>query len=189
MNSTNTLRIRNEATLTSYGIHRNGNAKPVIAVDLDMAFNSLTDLAEYCNVSANAVSNAINKDNRTVGMYRVDANGQRVRVGKTHVKIASEAETVIDAIMKSSRNAKSQLAKVNAENAELAKKAALWDEYQKELEKQRKEEEKKNARLEKARKKKERKERIFNRLKEEMAMAMAEYQNAERELAELEASA
>lgn len=75
---------------------------------------------------------------------------------------------------------------LSVDRSELERKAALWDAYQKELEKQRKEEEKRNMKIAKAKAKMERKERIYNRLKNELATAMAQYQNAERELAELE---
>ena len=43
----NTLRIRHEANLTSYGTRRNGNAKPIIVIELQKTFNSLEDTAEF----------------------------------------------------------------------------------------------------------------------------------------------
>lgn len=175
MNNTTTLCIRNKATLTSHGTRHNGCCKPVIAVDLDMTFNSESDLAEYCGVTIHAVSGALNKKQKTIGVYELDENGKRIRrIGKTRVKFANEGEEILDTIMQNSRNAKAELSKANKRIEELERKAALWDEYEAKQEAKRK-----------AIEKVERRKQIEQRKQEEYQLSIARRQEAEKELAEL----
>ena len=54
------ITICKETTITATGKATNGNRKPVICIDTGEVFASLTDAAEYANVSGATMSYAVN---------------------------------------------------------------------------------------------------------------------------------
>ena len=181
-NNTSTLRIRNEANLTSYGTHRHHACKPVIAVDIQKTFNSVLDAAEYFGVCPDSIINVLKGRQTALRMYERDENGNRIRfIGTCRLTYAAHAETAMDAVMKCGRKSQEELSKANARIAELERKAKMWDAYEAEQEKKHKEEEAHAMALDKANKKVERKQRIFDRLMNELLEAEVRLNEAKME--------
>lgn len=150
MKSNNTVVISNKATLTSNGNHFHGNCEPVVAVDLQMTFNSRIDLAEYCHVSTGNVSDVLSGRCNTIGVYKIDENGNKYKVGSTRVMNARDAQVALDTIMEAGRNTKAELEKVKAENESLNAEMAefrAWKAEQERIRKEKEEREKKKAKL------------------------------------------
>lgn len=179
MMSTTTLRIRNNATLTSNGTLHCHRCKPVIAIEISKTFNSVTDTAEYFGVSANTVCKVLKGKQKSLRMYDHDENGNRTRfVGTCRLTYAAHLETAMDAVMESGR-------KANERIAELERKAALWDAYKAEQDAIIKAKEEYEKAVIKAKEKVERRKAIEQRKQEEYQLAIARRQEAERELNEL----
>lgn len=55
-----TINIKKAVNVTAFGIHTNGNAKPVFCITDGSVYASVTDVAEKLGVNATAVSQALN---------------------------------------------------------------------------------------------------------------------------------
>jgi hypothetical protein len=116
MMTNNTLRIRHEANLTSYGTHRNGNSKPIICIELQKTFNSLTDAAEFFGVTHGQIWSALNGFSQKLGLWERDENGKRIRrICYCHLEYANNIEAVADKLMTSGRIMRDDLNKANEE--------------------------------------------------------------------------
>ena len=184
----NTLRIRNEATLTSNGTHFHGNCKPVIAVDIHKTFNSLMDTAEYFGVRYEQVYAVLSGRRKTLGLYERDENGNKIRlICRCRLTYASNMESTVDALMTCGREATEKLNKVNVEvedlkkeNAELSAELAEFRAWKKAKEDYEKAVSVAKSVLASCKAKE-------AKLQEEYQLSIARRQNAERELAELKA--
>lgn len=113
-NNTTTIRIRHEANLTSNGKHHHGCCKPVIAIDIQKTFNSVSDAAEYFGVNINSVILVLKGKQKAIRMYERDENGNRTRfIGTCRLSYAAHAETAIDELMNCGRKYKENLHKAN----------------------------------------------------------------------------
>lgn len=112
----NTLRIRHEANLTSYGTRRNGNCKPVICIELQKTFNSLTDAAEFFGMRVEQIHGALSGKRQTIGLWERDENGKRIRrICSCHLEYANNIEAVADKLMTNGRVMRDDLNKANEE--------------------------------------------------------------------------
>ena len=184
----NTLRLRNEANLTSYGVHYNGNCKPVVAVELQRVFNSLTDAAEFFGCDNALIWKVLNGRQNTIGLWERDENGKRIRrICKCHLKYASDMESAMNMLMENGRDnidalhkANEQVEGLKKENAELNAELAEFRAWKKEKEEHQKAISVAEETLEKYKAKE-------MKAQEEYQLTIARRQNAERELAELKA--
>lgn len=183
-----TLHLRHEANLTSYGTHDNGNCKPVIAIELQRVFNSLTDAAEFFGCDHALIWKVLNGYQNTIGLWERDVNGKRIRrICRCHLKYASDMESAMNMLMENGRGNIDALNKANEEVEDLKKENAQLNAELAEFRawKKAKEDHKKaisvaESVLEKCKAKE-------TKAQEEYQLAIARRQNAERELAELKA--
>lgn len=116
MMTNNTLRIRREATLTSNGTRHHGNCKPIICIELQRTFNSLTDAAEFFGTTNSRVWETLNGVTSTIGLWERDENGKRIRrLGFCHLEYANNIEAVADKLMTNGRMMRDDLNKANEE--------------------------------------------------------------------------
>lgn len=156
--------INNEATIKGNGTHGVCNNKPVICIDTGDVFVSVMDAAEHNGVSVTTMSNTCNGRQRT-------CKGKRFC-------FVSRAEENLDMMTDHIRS-------MSSERADLERKAALWDAYQKEQEEARKAEEERNAAIAKAEAKLECRKRIAATAEEKYMLALKRLAETERELADL----
>jgi myosin heavy subunit len=174
----NTVCVRDEMTITSYGNHTNGNCKKILAVELQKVFNSLTDAADFFGVDVQRIWNILNGySNHRIGYWERDENGNKIRrICMVRLTYLAHFESSVDALMECGResteklnkanetigklqneneelrnelhqanaviyglrNENEELRKENERIAELERKAALWDAYEKHQEAKRK---------------------------------------------------
>ena len=156
--------INNEAIIKGNGTHGVCNNKPVICIDTGDVFVSVMDAAEHNGVSVTTMSNACN-------------GRQKTCKGKRFCFVA-RAEENLDVMTDHIRS-------MSSERADLERKAALWDAYQKEQEEARKAEEARQTAIAKAEAKLERRKRIVERIDDDLQLAVRRMMEAERELADL----
>ena len=105
------LVLQQRATIKANGVHTNGNAKAVTILEEGKTFASVTDAAQYLGVSTANMS------------YYLHGKRGRTIKGK-HVFFTSQRDSNYDAMT----------AHINAQyekQAELERKAALWDAHKK----------------------------------------------------------
>ena len=116
MMTNNTLRIRHEANLTSYGTRSNGNCEPVVCIELQKTFNSLADTAEFFGVDYQRIWGVLNGKHQTIGLWERDENGKRIRrICYCHLEYARHIESVTDKLMTNGRMMRDDLNKANEE--------------------------------------------------------------------------
>ena len=172
MTNATVLRIYPEANMTSLTKPSNGNCKSLIAVDLYEFYGSYMSFIEKYHVSYSMVAYAL-KTGKAISVYRLDENGNKIRIGKTRLTRGAHSVTAMDTVMKSGRSEKEKNEKLQAENDQLKKELEEFRAFKAEQEKKRKAEEDHAIALEKANKKVERKQRIFDRLLNETIAAEA----------------
>jgi hypothetical protein len=117
---TNTLRIRNEANLTTYGNLHCHRCKSVIAIEIQKTFSSVTDAAEYFGVTIYTICNVLKGKQKAVTMWERDENGNKIRkLGTCHLTYAAHAESAVDKLMECGRKANETITKLQNENATL----------------------------------------------------------------------
>lgn len=124
MNNNTTLCIHPEIALTSNGIIRHGNRRPIVAVDLYKTFNSIKDFASELHVDANYVSTILNRKDgkvKKISYYERDENGNKVGRKKwCRICYAAHSASSMDMMMECGRESNEQLNKANENNAKLA---------------------------------------------------------------------
>ena len=181
-----TIIIRNKSTLTSFGTHHNGNCVPIIAIDVNRAFNSGVDTAKGLGCSLASVYNVLEGKQPYVRMYERDENGKKIRfIGTCRLTRVSHAEETVDALMESGRNMRDELAKANAKLATYDSELAEFRAWKAEREAIRKAEETRQMTITKAEAKVARCERIASNAEEKFKMALDRLHKARRELKDL----
>ncbi|MCI6806308.1 MAG: hypothetical protein MR912_12110 [Prevotella sp.] len=128
MKTNNTVRISNDAYLTSNGNHFHGCCKPVIAIEINKVFNSELDAAEYFGVPATKVSAVLRGVQKTLGLWERDENGNRIhKICMCHLKFASDATSAMEMVMKNGRKTNEELSKAKERLAADSKKANAYD--------------------------------------------------------------
>lgn len=128
MKTNNTVRISNDAYLTSNGNHFHGSCKPVIAIEINKVFNSELDAAEYFGVHHNQISAVLRGDRKTIGLWERDENGNRIRkICMCHLKFASDATSAMEMVMENGRKTNEELSKAKERLAADSKKANAYD--------------------------------------------------------------
>ena len=182
-----TITIQNTANINNtIGHHCNGNAKPIIAIDIHKTFNSGLDAAAYFGCDANYLYSALKKPNPSIRMYERDENGKRIRfLGTCRLSYAKQAEESVDALLETGRNMQDELDKANKKLAEQEAEMAEFRAWKAEKERIRKAEEARQNAIAKAKEKVERRKRMAVRKEEEAAHAWQRVYDAEKELSEL----
>ena len=128
MKTNNTVRISNDAYLTSNGNHFHGCCKPVIAIEINKVFNSELDAAEYFGVHHNQISAVLRGDRKTMGLWERDENVNRTRkICMCHLKFASDATSAMEMVMENGRKTNEELSKAKERLAADSKKANAYD--------------------------------------------------------------
>lgn len=155
-----TIIIHNEAKINANGNLSGGHCKPVICLDNGCRFTSMTDAAEYANVSIQFMSNHLNGRSRTCH-------------GKHYCylhQLTEKADILMDRLHEASADAED---------------ARRWREYQAEQERIRLEEERRQRDIAKAREKIAAYEEKSAAYRDKMYEAMTLKEEAERELENL----
>lgn len=91
-----TITIHNAATVKGIGTNASKLCKPVVVVELNKAFDSVTECADYMGVSTNTVSSALNGRAKTIKR-------------KYHVRPLHSVTETVDEILTHNRNAQKKL--------------------------------------------------------------------------------
>ena len=128
MKTNNTVRISNDAYLTSNGNHFHACCKPVIAIEINKVFNSELDAAEYFGVHQNQISAVLRGVQKTLGLWERDENGNKIRkICMCHLKFASDATSAMEMVMECGRKTNEELSKAKEQLAVDSKKANAYD--------------------------------------------------------------
>ena len=164
-----TIIMQNKALINAYGHHiQRRTFKPVLCITNGKRFASVTDAAEAMGVRVSTMSNAC------TGKIKTCCGMEWMFVGH----LMEKADKVLDHTSALS----TALEQEKAKNAELERKAALWDAYEAEQNAIRKAEENRQQAIEKAKEKVARRQRMADRKEEEFKHALNRLHDAEREL-------
>ena len=181
MNNTATvLRIYPEATLTSQTAPTNGNCKSLVAVDLYETYGSIKSFREKYHVSSSSVAHALEHGGYT-RVYNIDANGNKICIGKTRLTLGAHSVTAMNTVMESGKQEKEKNARLKAKNEQLEREMAEFRAWKAERDAKRKADEKSALALAKANAKIERKQRIFDRIMDDLLEAEERLNEAIRE--------
>ena len=181
MNNTATvLRIYPEASLTSQTSPSNGNCKSLVAVDLYETYGSFKSFINKYHVGYSSIAHAL-EHGGYVKVYEIDANGNKICIGKTRLTLGAHSVTAMNTVMESGKQEKEKNARLKAKNEQLEREMAEFRAWKAERDAKRKADEKSALALAKANAKIERKQRIFDRIMDDLLEAEERLNEAIRE--------
>jgi hypothetical protein len=118
------ITFRHEAKINAYGKKRNGNKRPIIAIDLHESYNSCEDFRETYHVCHNSLYRALHPENGKeiyIKVYNIDENGKKICIGKTRVSYTAHSETVVGKLVSNGKEIDKKLSKEKERNNYLEK--------------------------------------------------------------------